>query len=136
MTGRHRARARYGHQVDGLHNSVLLAYDVWWRTGANAATQFGFDQDIVIDGVTVPAGFYTLSSIPQEDGGTLIINRRTGQGGQSYDEAEDQARVEMRRDQLDETVEVFEIRVVPDGDGGRIELRWDDVVYWVPFTVG
>jgi hypothetical protein len=115
----------------------LLAYGVWWRTGANASTTLGFDRDIVIDGETIPAGEYSLSSIPEEGGGTLIVNRRTGQGGQSYEAAEDQARVRMRRDRLDDTVEVFEIRVVPDGQGGgRIELRWDDTAYWVPFTVG
>ncbi|MDA0311897.1 MAG: DUF2911 domain-containing protein [Gemmatimonadetes bacterium] len=113
----------------------LLTYGVWWRTGANNATQFSFDGDITIDGVVIPAGDYSLTSIPDADGGTLIISRRTGQGGQSYDEAEDQARVRLRRDALDETVEVFEIRVVAADDGGRIELRWDDVVYWVPFTV-
>lgn len=132
FTGDYGAPRKRGRHIFG----GLLAYGVWWRTGANAATQLSFDRDVVIDGVTVPAGDYSLSSIPEEDGGTLIINRRTGQGGQSYDEAEDQARVRMRRSALDETVEVFEIRVVPDGAGGRLELRWDDVVYWVPFTVG
>lgn len=126
-TPRKRGRDIFGH---------LVAYGVRWRTGANAATGLSFDRDIVIDGTTVPAGEYTLYTIPEEDGGTLIINRRTGQTGTSYDEAEDQARVRMRRDALDETVEVFEIRVVPDGENaGRIELRWDDTVYWVPFTV-
>jgi len=115
----------------------LLAYGVWWRTGANASTTFGFDHDIVIDGETIPAGEYSLSSIPEENGGTLIINRNTGQGGQSFDASEDQARARMRRDRLDSTVEVFQIRVVPDGQGGGcVELRWDDTVYWVPFTVG
>ena len=131
FSGDHGAPVRRGRTIFG----GLLAYGVWWRTGANAATQFGFDRDITIDGEVIPAGSYTLSSFPEADGGTLIINRRTGQGGQSYDEAEDQARVRLRRDQLDAHVEVFEIRVVPDGaNGGRIELRWDDTVYWVPFT--
>jgi DUF2911 family protein len=133
FSGDYGAPVRRGRTIFG----GLLAYGVWWRTGANSATQFGFDRDITIDGEVIPAALYTLTSIPEADGGTLIINRRTGQGGQSYDEAEDQARVTLRRDQLDETVEVFEIRVVPAGrDGGRIELRWDDVVYWVPFTAG
>ena len=133
FSGDYGAPVRRGRDVFG----GLLAYGVWWRTGANSATQFGFDRDITIDGEVIPAGFYTLSSFPEADGGTLIINRRTGQGGQSYDEAEDQARITMRRDSLDEHVEVFEIRVVPDdANGGRIELRWDNVVYWVPFTAG
>lgn len=134
FTGDYGAPVRRGRDIFG----GLLAYGVWWRTGANAATQLSFDGDIVIDGEVVPAGDYSLSSIPGEDGGTLIINRQTGQGGQSYDESQDQARVAMRRDRLEERVEVFEIRVVEDAAGeaaGRIELRWDDTVYWVPFTV-
>jgi hypothetical protein len=131
FTGDYGAPLKRGRDIFG----GLLAYGEWWRTGANAATQISFDRDIVIDDVVVPAGDYSLSSIPEEDGGTLIINRRTGQGGQSYDEAEDQARVRMRRDPSAETVETFEIRAVETDDGGRLELRWDDTVYWVPFTV-
>jgi hypothetical protein len=131
FTGDYGTPRRRGRDIFG----ALLAYGVWWRTGANRATHFSLDGDIVIDGKMIPAGDYTLSSIPEEDGGTLIINTRTGQGGQSYDETLDLARVELRRDRLDETVEVFEIRVVELESGGRIELRWDDTVYWVPFTV-
>jgi hypothetical protein len=134
FTGHYGTPVRRGRDIFG----GLLAYGVWWRTGANQATHFSLDGDIEIDGEVVPAGDYTLSSIPEEAGGTLIINRQTGQGGQSYDETQDQARVELRRDRLDEPVEVLEIRVVDDPSGeadGRIELRWDDTVYWVPFTV-
>ena len=132
FTGHYGTPMRRGRDIFG----GLLAYGVWWRTGANQATHFSLDGDITIDGEVIPAGDYTLSSIPEEDGGTLIINTRTGQGGQSYDESLDQARVQLRRDSLDETVEAFEIRVVEADGGGRIELRWDDTVYWVPFTVG
>jgi len=131
FTGNHGSPQRRGRHIFG----TLLAYGVWWRTGANQPTHLSFDRDIVIDGDVIPAGDYTLSSIPEEDGGTLIINTQTGQGGQSYDEALDQARVRLRRDTLTELVEGFEIRVVETDDGGRIELRWDDTVYWVPFTV-
>lgn len=131
FTGHYGQPSKRGREIFGS----LLAYGVWWRTGANQATHFSMDGDIVIDGELIPAGDYTLSSIPEEDGGVLIINTRTGQGGQSYDEAEDQARVQLRRGQLDEVVEAFEIRVVEAEGGGRIELRWDETVYWVPFTV-
>ena len=131
FTGHYGEPLKRGRDIFG----GLLAYGDWWRTGANQATHFSLDGDIVVDGEVIPAGDYTLSSIPEEDGGTLIINRMTGQGGQSYDPSMDQARVEMRRDRLDETVEAFEIRVVEADGGGRIELRWDDTVYWVPFTL-
>ncbi len=131
FTGHYGTPRKRGRTIFGQ----LLAYDTWWRTGANQATHFSIDKPITIDGTVIPAGDYTLSSIPQEDGGTLIINTMTGQGGQRYDESMDQARVTLRRDILEETVEVFEIRVVPTDGGGRIELRWDDTTYWVPFSV-
>jgi len=126
-TPRRRGRAIFGD---------LVAYGERWRTGANRATHLSFDGDIVIDATTVPAGDYTLYSIPEAEGGTLIINRMTGQTGTRYDPSMDEARVELRRDALDENVEVFEIRVVENdaGDGGRIEIRWAETVYFVPFT--
>lgn len=130
FTGHYGEPLKRGRDIFGS----LVAYGEWWRTGANQATHLSFDRDIEVDGVVIPAGDYTLSSIPEEDGGTLIINRQTGQGGQSYDETMDEARVEMRRDTLDEVVEAFEIRAVETDEGGRLELRWDDTVYWVPFT--
>lgn len=125
---------RRGREIFGR----LVAYGERWRTGANRATHLSFDGDLVIDGVTVPAGDYTLYSIPEAEGGTLIINGRTGQTGTSYTEEDDVARVDMRRESLDTNVEVFEIRVVENeaGDGGRIELRWAETVYFVPFTTG
>lgn len=130
FTGHYGEPLKRGRDIFG----GLLAYGDWWRTGANQATHLSFDRDIVVDGEVIPAGDYTLSSIPEEDGGVLIINRQTGQGGQSYDESMDQARVEMRRDMLDEVMEAFQIRAVETDEGGRLELRWDDTVYWVPFT--
>jgi hypothetical protein len=130
FTGHYGEPLKRGREIFG----ALLSYGDWWRTGANQATHISFDRGLVIDGEVIPAGDYTLSSIPEEEGGTLIINRQTGQGGQSYDPSMDQARVEMRRDRLDEVVEAFEIRAVETEEGGRLELRWDDTVYWVPFT--
>ncbi len=113
----------------------LLEYGRVWRTGANRATHFATDRDLVVDGIDVPAGTYTLFSIPRDDGGTLMINKRTDINGQQYDDTEDLARVSLRRDRTGETVEVFTIRVREEGEGGVIELLWDDTRYWVPFRV-
>ncbi len=132
FTGDFGTPRRRGREIFGR----LVAYGERWRTGANRATHLSFDGDIVVDGRTIPAGDYTLYSIPEAEGGTLIVNRATGQTGTRYDESMDEARLDLRREALDENVEVFDIRVVPDGDGGRIELRWAETVYYVPFTAG
>jgi len=112
-----------------------------WRTGANRATHFTTDRALVLGDpatgtIEVPAGEYTLFSIPREDGGWLIVNRQTGQNGTAYDAARDLGRVRMRRRTLAEPVEVFTIRAEPDcGDAGVLRLSWDTSEFSVPFRV-
>ncbi len=111
-----------------------------WRTGANRATHFTTDRALVLtgaDGATlqVPAGEYTLFSIPQEDGGWLIINRQTGQNGTAYDAAQDLGRVRMARTAVAEPVETFTIAVEPADAGGTLRLSWDRSAFSVPFRV-
>jgi len=74
----------------------LVPYGQIWRTGANSATSFKTDVDLTIGGATVPAGSYTLYTIPGETGWKLIINKQTGQWGTDYDEKQDLARVDMK----------------------------------------
>ncbi len=111
-----------------------------WRTGANRATHLTTDRALVLvgaDGATlqVPAGEYTLFSIPQEDGGWLIVNRQTGQNGTSYDAAQDRGRVRLVRTTVGEPVEAFTIAAVPAAGGGMLNLMWDRSVFTVPFRV-
>jgi Protein of unknown function (DUF2911) len=111
-----------------------------WRTGANRATHLTTDRALVLtgaDGATlqVPAGEYTLFSIPQEDGGWLIVNRQTGQNGTQYDSAQDLGRVRMRRATVAEPVEAFTIRALPADGGGVLRLSWDRSEFSVPFRV-
>ena len=118
---------------------ALVGWDTLWRTGANQATHFATDRTLVLgDGaLVVPPGRYTLFSIPQPEGGLLIVNRQTGQGGTTYDPAQDLGRVSMTRSQLGETVEAFTIAVEETGSGtGRLALQWDRDEFVVPFTVG
>ena len=74
----------------------LVPYGQVWRTGANAATSLKTDVDLTIGGASVPAGSYTLYSIPEEKKWKLIINKETGQWGTKYDEKQDLARVDMK----------------------------------------
>ena len=113
----------------------LVPYGERWRTGANRATHFTTDRDLVVEGLDVPAGEYTLSTIPAEDGGVLIINTQTGQGGTTYNEDRDLGRVSLTRSSLDESVEVFTIAVEEMGEGGMLKLQWDKTELSVSFTV-
>lgn len=119
---------------------ALVPWGELWRTGANRATHFSTDRPLVLDpdgaALAVPPGEYTLYSIPEADGGVLIVNRQTGQGGTTYDEARDLGRVPLSREPLEETVEAFTIAVEETGPAaGRLALRWDRDALVVPFTV-
>jgi hypothetical protein len=114
---------------------TLVPWNEVWRTGANRATHFTTDRDLIVGGLEVPAGEYTLYTIPAPAGGQLIINRQTGQGGTTYNQDRDLGRVEMTVSALPSTVELFTILVEEHGAGGVIKLQWDRTEFAVPFEV-
>lgn len=111
----------------------IVPYGERWRTGANRASHFSTSNDIYISGNRVPAGEYTLFTIPEEDGGTLIINKQTGQNGQSYDSSRDLMRVPMMRTENTEDVEGFTLQVVESNQGGSLEILWGESIFYVDF---
>jgi hypothetical protein len=123
--------AKRGREVFG----ALVPWDERWRTGANRATHFQTDRALSFGDVTMPAGQYTLYTIPNPDGGTLIINQQTGQGGTTYNEDQDLGRVPMTLTTLDQTVELFTIEMIDTDEGGELQLQWDETAFVIPFTV-
>jgi hypothetical protein len=99
-----------------------------WRTGANAATQLNTSGDLVIGGATVPAGKYTLWTLPTPTGWLLIINKQTGQWGTEYHAEQDLVRVDAKVDTLPAPVEQFVIAFDP----GKITFTWDRTQVTVP----
>ena len=114
---------------------ALVPYGEVWRTGANRATHFTTDRNLVVRDLEVPAGEYTLYTIPSEEGGLLLINTQTGQGGTTYDADLDLGRVDLTRTTLDESVEVFTIQVEEMEEGGVLKLQWGTTELSVPFGV-
>jgi hypothetical protein len=106
-----------------------------WRTGANAATMFTTSADLIIGNTPVPAGKYTLWTIPSKTGAKLIINSQTGQWGTEYDMSKDFARIDIAQSTLTKPVEAFTFVIVPQGTGGVIKYSWDDREFSVPFRV-
>lgn len=115
---------------------VMVPWDRVWRTGANSATLFETSADLAIGGTTVPAGKYSLYSIPSRTGWTLIVNRNTGQWGTDYDAQHDLVRVAMEVTPLPQAVEQFTIAVEREGDrAGVLSLAWERTRAAVRFTV-
>jgi hypothetical protein len=115
---------------------AVVPFDTVWRTGANAATQFRTDVDLSMGGVTIPAGTYTLWTIPSRtEAWKLVVNRQTGQWGTVYDPKQDLARIDLRTETVATPVERFTISVEPQAEGGVLAIAWDRTRAWVPFTV-
>lgn len=108
----------------------VVPWNTVWRTGANAATQFSTPVDLVIGGATVPAGKYTLWSLPTPSGWKLIINKQTGQWGTVYDAAQDLVRVDAKVEPVATPVEQFVIAFAP----GVLALTWDRTRVSVPVS--
>ena len=103
----------------------LVPYGQVWRTGANAATTLKTDLNLMIGGAAVPAGTYTLFTIPTESGWKLIINKATGEWGTDYDEKQDLARVEMKVASNASPTEQFTISLDKTGAGSAtLKLDW------------
>ena len=103
-----------------------------WRTGANAATLFRAPVDLTIGGAAVPAGTYTLWTLPSPQGWKLIVSRQTGQWGTPYDPAQDVVRVDLAVESLGAAVELLTIEIAPEGDGAALRISWDRTRVSVP----
>lgn len=104
----------------------LVPFGKVWRTGANEATTFVPSSDVVVGGKTVPAGSYTLFTVPNPDKWTLIINKKTGEWGIPYKyESDELARVDMKVSKLPSPVENFTISYAKSGNGCTLQIDWE-----------
>jgi len=114
---------------------AVVPYDRVWRTGANEATTIIFDKDLTIGGAAVPAGSYSLWTIPKADGTVqLVVNKQHGQWGTDYDPAQDLVRVPMQSSTAPAPQENFAINITGAGNTGALRISWDAFVWSVPIT--
>lgn len=111
----------------------LVPFGKVWRTGANEATTLTSEIALNIGGVKVPAGTYTLYTLPAEGTWKLIINKQTGQWGTVYDESQDLARVDMTKTAIAVPVEQFTISLDQAGnDSADLVMEWEKTRVSVP----
>lgn len=111
----------------------LVPYDKVWRTGANPATSFKTETDLKIGGTSVPAGSYTIYTLPSQTKWMLIINKETGQWGTKYDQSQDLARIPMHKASLSSSQEKMSITFEhTHGNSTQLHVRWDTTDVSVP----
>ena len=113
----------------------LVPYGKEWRTGANEATTFVATSDLMVGGKHVPAGSYTLYTIPNKQEWTLIINKQTGQWGTVYKEDQDLVRIPMKVSKTSEPVEQFTIDLKQTGPkAATLSMAWENTQASVDIT--
>jgi hypothetical protein len=114
----------------------VIGYDRVWRTGANAATQLTTSAPTTLAGLPLPAGTYTLWTVPRVGSVDLIVNKQTGQWGTDYRRDQDLGRVPMKSDSVDPPVEQFTISIEPgDARHGTLALAWGTFRWTAPIVV-
>jgi hypothetical protein len=107
-----------------------------WRTGADEATTLTTDKALKIGALAVPAGTYTLFTVPGEKEWQLIVSKQTGQWGTQYSEGQDLGRAPMKVETTSQPTEQLTISVEDTPAGGSLKVSWGTTSASVPFTVG
>ncbi len=115
----------------------LVPFDEVWRTGANEPTTFTTNEELTIGGKVLPAGKYTLWTMPHADNWQVFFNKGMYNWGlnmdgvASRDPAEDAVEVTVPVEELPEVLEQFTISVA-DADVPTLVLAWDKTKVSVP----
>jgi Protein of unknown function (DUF2911) len=114
-------------RLKGRHVGQEIApFGQVWRTGANESTTFVTTGDVMVGGTLVPAGSYTIFTIPEKDKWTLVISKKTGEWGTDYPGASNGlARIPMKVSALPSPVENFTISFDKSGSGATMNLDWE-----------
>jgi len=109
-----------------LGGPEIVPWNQVWRTGANPATTLITSVPLHIGMLLVPAGTYTIYTLPTAGKWMLIVNKQTGQWGTEYHQEQDLGRVEMKSKTLPSSQEVMSISF--DGikkDSAELHIRWE-----------
>ncbi len=120
---------------------ALVPYGKVWRTGANEATTFSTDKDLLIDGTPLKAGTYTLWTIPNPKSWKVIFNSEqygwgvNMNGTAKRDPAFDALIIEVPTMPLLNIKEQFSIYFENANEFTIMYLAWDRTVIAVPIKV-
>lgn len=127
--------ATLDNQNERPKGAPIVPWGHMWRTGANEATQFVVTDDVLINGQKLPAGSYSLHTIPKKDEWTIVFNGTANQWGSfNYDPAKDTLRVKAKPESLQTSQEWLSYSFDPvNEDSAQVNIRWEKIS--VPFTV-
>ena len=113
----------------------LVPYGKVWRTGANPATTLITQTNLKIGTLDVPAGTYTLFTLPNESEWLLIVSKKTGEWGIPYPEGNDLGRTPMTSATLPAPQENMSISFEnTKGNTTELHVKWETTDEYVTVT--
>jgi hypothetical protein len=115
-----------------------VPYGKLWRTGANEPTTLHLPFAANIAGIAVPAGSYSIYTVPDLDSWEIIVNRSTAQWGTEGEytrdiQAQEVGRARVKPERLGEHVETFTITSRQSGtNGAEVVLDWEHTRVRIP----
>lgn len=114
----------------------LVPFGKVWRTGANGSTTISFSTPVKLNDKEIPAGKYSLFTIPGETEWTVIINKDTKSSPFAYNASNDVVRLTAPSVQIAEDIETFSIMINSlRDDSARIDLIWEHTAVPIRLTL-
>jgi hypothetical protein len=116
---------------------AAVPYGKLWRTGANEPTILFTPVALTVAGIPVPAGTYSLYTVPTEGDWEIIVNRSTKQWGEESQytpavAAQELGRATVKSEQLKQPIETFTFRSEGAGSGAVLVLEWEKTRVRIP----
>ena len=118
-----KGEATLDNQMTRPKDAPIVPWGHMWRTGANEATTFEVTDDVLINGQKLPAGSYSLHTIPTKDEWTIVFNGTANQWGSfNYDPAKDTLRVKAKPETVSDSQEWLQFSIDPAADKRVVRL--------------
>jgi hypothetical protein len=120
---------------------ALVPFNRVWRTGANEATTFKTNKDLMVDGIYLPIGDYTLWTVPNDSSWHVMFNKKQYSWGVDEqmnpmrDSKFDILEIKVPVERLNTVVEQFTIAFDNSTDNLKLTMAWDNTKIAVPLKV-
>jgi hypothetical protein len=120
---------------------ALVPFDKVWRTGANEATTFSTNKDLIIDSILLKKGKYTIWTVPMANSWKVMFNTKQYKWGVNekmepmWDPNYDAIELEVATQHLDSIVEKFTIAFDNTTGNLKLTMAWDNTKIEVPIAL-
>jgi len=112
---------------------ALLPYGVYWRLGANEATEITLNKDILFNGNEISAGTYRMYAVPGANDFEISLNSELGKWGAFLPDYNlDVLKTKIPIERGAPSVEQFTIRFEEEGADVLVVCEWSDVKVKIP----